>query len=758
MYLLQKYSSDLFVEAEADLILGLYIFMTFVTFDDEIKTVRCENLLVHLGEEFKCSKNEALVFKLIDMLSHHMKNESVSDIFIRRAVALLDLLVGHSVPKFVPHAEAVGVDDDVAQEDIKEGDKLWYIPDISNTESERLNVTVLKIHTDDFPNLYFSIELNEDHEESKMKQTVSARLKRLRQSPSLSKHIASSQTPSISTLRIEEDLILKLVKPFITGSKDFLRLIAADILNCAVSHCGLQGKSGIGSTRFEAFQILSALEQESIVALSAEKVDSAFTGTRLQCLAIALGYGSTTVRSKYNGEIFKYDGESIINALKFSLGGDDSVLKDYAVNGSSIQHGLIMWLGASSRVTMSEENAAFLWEVMDSCMSLMIDKASSAQSLLLLEAVKDLRESMGPISAATKTSTLVSTQACVTNLFNIFVQLDDTSSEMRPFGEYFMDDSLSSEQIDKPHWFRAFRAFIIQEIETDSGLVSHLGCNHAEDLAQCISSPFKQQISFHILHVSVSRSGMLYTGEDIELDESTYEKLDLWLDGLDEEEAIEIEDDVMISAQWLPHRLMSSLEAWKEQSLVHHDYHDHDEHAFVTRILKWLLSLEYLDAAGALDMRNRAHITSYIEKTGAIKEVFDIAMLFSNLEKQKEQDLFKCISVDADSETFSLSELCTLAIFRSIESMPTLCKSWWNDECPRALQPEINAFVETMIAPETLKREMQRITNSADLGELDVSGSCVSREVTATYMQDEVSAFDRYSSFIIFEFIFSPNF
>lgn len=300
-----------------------------------------------------------------------------------------------------------------------------------------------------------------------------------------------------------------------------------------------------------------------------------------------------------------------------------------------------------------------------------------------------------------------------------------------------MDDSLSSEQIDKPHWFRAFRAFIIQEIETDSGLVSHLGCNYAEDLVQCISSPLKQQIAFHILHVSVSRSGMLYTGEDIELDESTNEKLDLWLDGLDEEEAIEIEDDVMISAQWLPHRLMFSLEAWTEQSLVHHDYHDHDEHAFVTRILEWLLSLEYLDAAGALDMRNRAHITSYIEKTGAIKEVFDIAMLFSNLEKQKEQDLFKCISVDADSDTFSLSELCTLAIFRSIESMPTLCKSWWNDECPRALQPEINAFVETMIAPETLKREMQRITNSADLGELNVSGSCVSREVTATYIQDE---------------------
>ena len=44
-----------------------------------------------------------------------------------------------------------------------------------------------------------------------------------------------------------------------------------------------------------------------------------------------------------------------------------------------------------------------------------------------------------------------------------------------------------------------------------------------------------------------------------------------------------------------------------------------------------------------------------------------------------------------------------------------------------------------MVAPETLRRELERIKRSSALADLEVSGSCVSREVVATYLQDEVS-------------------
>jgi hypothetical protein len=48
-------------------------------------------------------------------------------------------------------------------------------------------------------------------------------------------------------------------------------------------------------------------------------------------------------------------------------------------------------------------------------------------------------------------------------------------------------------------------------------------------------------------------------------------------------------------------------------------------------------------------------------------------------------------------------------------------------------------FVENKVAPETLSRELARIKDATSFGEMTVTGSAVSREVMATYHQDEVS-------------------
>ena len=47
-------------------------------------------------------------------------------------------------------------------------------------------------------------------------------------------------------------------------------------------------------------------------------------------------------------------------------------------------------------------------------------------------------------------------------------------------------------------------------------------------------------------------------------------------------------------------------------------------------------------------------------------------------------------------------------------------------------------FVENKVAPETLSRELVRIKDATSFGEMTVNGSAVSREVVATYHQDEV--------------------
>lgn len=65
----------------------------------------------------------------------------------------------------------INVDDTVIAANVREGDKLYYEKGELRT---KVNVTVLKIHRDDFPNLYFTIKEEGSDQE---RQTVAERLK-----------------------------------------------------------------------------------------------------------------------------------------------------------------------------------------------------------------------------------------------------------------------------------------------------------------------------------------------------------------------------------------------------------------------------------------------------------------------------------------------------------------------------------------------------------------------------------------------------
>ena len=73
-----------------------------------------------------------------------------------------------------------------------------------------------------------------------------------------------------------------------------------------------------------------------------------------------------------------------------------------------------------------------------------------------------------------------------------------------------------------------------------------------------------------------------------------------------------------------------------------------------------------------------------------------------------------------------------------LQVVPTLSKTWYNDDCPRYLQQQLMHFVENKVAPETLSRELERIKDATSFGEMTVTGSRLTREVIATYHQDEV--------------------
>ena len=742
MYLLQKETdeSEIISHIKDDDSCGwiIHVFMAFVSFEGS-KTRRCANFARLLGDHLCDTKIESLIYKLVDLLATALKGKFVSNSFSNRGTILLDWFMSMRMPKFVPAPKVFLDDDSIDQQDIREGDELWYVIDGSLANSERIKAKVLEVHTDDLPNLYFSISgVENDGSDSKTKQTIANRLKRHNQR-NLQDELISSKPVDSSILRLEETLVTRLVKPFIQGSPEHSMNLAAEIFNVAISYCGLQGKSGLGTTRYDVFQFFSKKEQELFASLVEEDVDPVMLNSAFDHFSTILGFGMLTSRSRCNSDILKYDGISLLNIVEKATDKDDSRSKNDGIGGRAFWPIVMRWLAATVNV-MTEANAACMWNIMHTASSsISCQDISETTISIFIHALEDMNNKMVELPLPTRATTIDAEHSCVFHLFRLFALWDESSAISHDIGEYLIDDNAIPERDANTCLLQDFQTFIAHEAVRNPSAIAHGAKKQVEGLLLCLSSPKKQWFAFHALITSARKGDPFYSNDDVDLSESTNNRLDEWTAGRDEEEAIEIEEDLFATAQWLPHGLMSDLETWKDDSLVQDSGENVDEQALTARLLRWILCLEYFDSAGNADMRNRAHISSYIEKTGIIREVFAIAASFADFSAQEPESLFDCISISSKQEAFSLHKISTLAIFRSVELMPTLCKSWWNDECPRSLQIELEKFVESIVAPETLRRELDRINRSSELGELQVSGSYVSREVVATYTQDEVS-------------------
>ena len=83
-------------------------------------------------------------------------------------------------------------------------------------------------------------------------------------------------------------------------------------------------------------------------------------------------------------------------------------------------------------------------------------------------------------------------------------------------------------------------------------------------------------------------------------------------------------------------------------------------------------------------------------------------------------------------------KLSSIVLFRTAEVLPSLCRLWWEEECPKVYVNAVQTMVEKQIAPAILSRELGRVRRSADLfGDMNVSGSPTTRQVTAMYVQDD---------------------
>ena len=223
------------------------------------------------------------------------------------------------------------------------------------------------------------------------------------------------------------------------------------------------------------------------------------------------------------------------------------------------------------------------------------------------------------------------------------------------------------------------------------------------------------------------------------IDDETATRLQSWQADLSEMEGEELADDVVAVGRLMPHRMMTDLESWIEDA----DFDETlaNEDLVLARFSSWLIFLDVLQETTTSDPSTRGSFSSYVRCTGAIRFILNASLLFLPIDRngvlrKTTEDVPTRSSIVTNESSFTASFLSQVLLFRTAEVLPTLTKQWWDDDCPKSLQAAVSEFVEKRVTPGTLRSELQRISRT-DLGDLSVTGSLVSREVTASYEQDE---------------------
>jgi hypothetical protein len=686
------------------------------------RTQRSRQLVDLLGGSSELNNCvQDLIATCIDLLTSFLNDPETNVTNCRRTLAALSYLV--SLQFSTKWSEKSVSEDCILAKDIKEGDSLFY----EQADGMRVKSRVLKIHTDDFPNLYFTIKEENASEE---RQTVSSRLKRNPVAPTEAPLTEEDKSMRDQTARHIMD---RLVKPFVSKlnfHQDFClqNEISAECINIIISQIGLVSV-GIGSVRYEIIQTVSSLESCLLNKLSGDDVNQA--SSPLRCLSLALGFGLCTSVPPLGKNLtdLKLPLEGLFKALMEYYDKHSQPITKQSPSQQSFHASVAMWLTVIMKELKDGDALRRLsGSILALSETLLLDH-DAGNSILVMKVV-------GAFQASTRkcidySSAASDNEKCLFEaITKCFIDIQDTT-------DMWMDE------------YASVMKYYMKEVPE---IVLHTVSTFPGNLCECLKLPTKRWCAFQLLMLHAKTYKPSGSSDDVILSSTAESLLSQWKQNLDEEEASELEDDVRVVVLWLSEAM--------EHLVLRLDQTTEDNDSQMTSLLSWILFLEIFDNAGAVDMRNRSSMCAFLQKAKSVSAMMDLALKEANLDIGRKQNVFECIS--DESQGFALTELATLALFRTIEvsvsqsqfvlannksllttnshqSVPTLAKTWFNDDCPRYLQQKLMSFVENKVSPETLSRELVRIKDATSFGEMTVNGSAVSREVTAIYHQDEVS-------------------
>jgi len=676
----------------------------------------------------------ALVIRLSTDLSRSESSELKN---FCREVSVLSQLLSLLFDPVIPSAV-----DALVAEDVSEGDRLWYIQDSKNP-SVREEVEVVKVHYDAQAGYYYTIQVTKDGD-SQERQTVIDRLRKDQSSRSADGSIPMdcisdedwSRRSAVLSLILE-----KLILPH--SSLLFQSPSLSELINICTSQIGLGKKRGLGSPQYDIHRCISAADEAVRATIEESGLKAGRDG--LWSLSLALGFGLNTPESKWTVHQFLVNPIPLYSLLlrqytesgaNFDTDVDCAVLAwlvvsietafDYGEESGETVFRALTLLFERSRCILERrgDNGKFSGPVLIACRAIHVGVNATTQ--------KKVQKIDFGESAATKLSEVM--QTALDRLVRGFA-MDWESGAVN-------EDSGATGPATRPEWasLSAFPPLVTSSIDNQSirDLLATSGTKNAGALSGALYVPSKRYLGLLILDAVARREEALQNVDNVSLSDSTSLRLKSWQEGFEEEEAAEIEEDVYIVAEWVPVRMMADVESWTENE------EESDEEIIIGRFLNWLVLLRFIDAAAPKDFRNRPAFVSYLSKCGAVSSILNLALLHNETIYDRKRKAAPTLP-DAESllkdESLMLDvrQLSSLVLIRTIEVLPSLSRRWWEEDCPNVYSNAVQSFVEKYVSPEILKREMGRIKSAASFGPMAISASLVSREVSATYVQDDFS-------------------
>jgi hypothetical protein len=587
-----------------------------------------------------------------------------------------------------------------------------YVTDPEVPENMK-EAEVLKVHFDAQAGYFYSIRVERDGNQQE-RQTVIERLRRKQHyvRPILSSSVPEEEWSTRASIR--EAIWNRMLSQNSSATTNLPTL--CELVHVVISQIGVGKARGIGSSHYDMHRFVMAVEHR--IDISSDMV-APVTGKNLWSLALALGLGLNTPGASPSSTVdhLRFDALPLIGKLteyyKDRNIGDNHDLDCGAmaflvVAGVSLGqyppmpiHPLVLLIELASHVLKRVEEGKLTGGAAIACRA-------------LYEGVQR------PFPATMDISTISVARA------NAF------SSLIAVFSLHFPSTTSFVQLTFLPQLVR----LALHDETIRKSLGDAAGSANLKALCKSLFDPEKRYVAFLLLDFLARREMPLQQNDHVAIANSTKYRLKSWIGGMEEEEAAIVEEDVFIVAEWVPPDIMDEIESWEDAG-----YEMEDEAVIVGRLLTWFCFLRFVDASTPVDFRNRPAFVSYLGKCGAANSILNLGVLHNEIINDQKRNVTPKLLEAGDlllGECFrDVTQLATLSLFRTVEVLPSLSRRWWEDDCPKVYTSAVQLLVERHVAPAILRRELERIKRATTFGLMKVTASQTSREITATYEQDD---------------------